>query len=450
MKTKRIISAIITLVLIVSLVLPSGVHAESLPQLFVPFSSVFHATVVKGGSTTLAFFRSWSSGGTYAVEIYKGTVEELMNNENAVPVETRAYSKNDFDSSDHLYMTWKADSRYSVGDYTLVCYNCYLSETASSLPEQIIYIVPLHVVARERSANDIMLTVTEDGQYYDYFSGVIPREKELILMPLLLPFANTTNRRFTITDFDPEIVSVSQSWSAYHGYVRIRGVRVGTTNLTVDYGSIKKTFRVTVDWEGFRAEVYANQSILCPGQTDTITRKYYRDTPDKTWTLKESDFVAPVWESDNPRVATVSEGVVTAVAPGTAYISLIAGNVTKTVKYTVREHVLDPDLPIVPRTATQPSYREGHCVLCGQDNARNIIDQAIFTDTVATAWYAEHVDKVYEAGLMKGTGERTFAPNANVTRAMAATVLYRVAGSRRSRGRSPSPTCPRANTIPTP
>ena len=49
----------------------------------------------------------------------------------------------------------------------------------------------------------------------------------------------------------------------------------------------------------------------------------------------------------------------------------------------------------------------------------------------------KHVDKVYDLKLMNGTGEHTFAPNANVNRAMAATVLYRIAGEPEIEGESP-------------
>ena len=89
------------------------------------------------------------------------------------------------------------------------------------------------------------------------------------------------------------------------------------------------------------------------------------------------------------------------------------------------------------RTATQPKQAVGHCSICGKDDAVNIYEPAIFTDTKATAWYAEHVDNVFDLGLMNGTSEHTFAPNANVNRAMAATVLYRIAGEPEIEGESP-------------
>ncbi len=45
------------------------------------------------------------------------------------------------------------------------------------------------------------------------------------------------------------------------------------------------------------------------------------------------------------------------------------------------------------------------------------------------AWYHEYIDYAVYAGLMNGVGEGSFAPDESLTRAMAVTVLYRMAGS---------------------
>ncbi len=87
-------------------------------------------------------------------------------------------------------------------------------------------------------------------------------------------------------------------------------------------------------------------------------------------------------------------------------------------------------------TATQPGYQEGDCKTCGVKNARNIIP-AIFTDTVATAWYAPHVEYVYNNGIMNGVNSSSFAPGKSMTRGMVAAVLYRVAGSPEVEGEMP-------------
>ena len=52
-----------------------------------------------------------------------------------------------------------------------------------------------------------------------------------------------------------------------------------------------------------------------------------------------------------------------------------------------------------------------------------------FSDVSADAWYAEAAQWCRDNGIMSGTSNTTFSPNSTMTRAMLATVLYRVAGS---------------------
>jgi len=48
-----------------------------------------------------------------------------------------------------------------------------------------------------------------------------------------------------------------------------------------------------------------------------------------------------------------------------------------------------------------------------------------FTDVKEGAWYYEHVNNAYSMGLMEGTSETTFEPNATLTRAMLVTIIGR-------------------------
>ncbi len=59
-----------------------------------------------------------------------------------------------------------------------------------------------------------------------------------------------------------------------------------------------------------------------------------------------------------------------------------------------------------------------------------------FTDVPVDAWYYDAVKQVYEAGLMNGVSERSFAPNGTLTRAMLVTVLWRMEGAPASPGRA--------------
>ena len=55
--------------------------------------------------------------------------------------------------------------------------------------------------------------------------------------------------------------------------------------------------------------------------------------------------------------------------------------------------------------------------------------ESVFTDVKDTDWFEGYVAYVADKGLMIGMSATTFEPNSTSTRAMAATVLYRIAGS---------------------
>jgi|GEM_PF-3957531 len=52
-----------------------------------------------------------------------------------------------------------------------------------------------------------------------------------------------------------------------------------------------------------------------------------------------------------------------------------------------------------------------------------------FTDLVTGAWYMDGIEYVLQAALFNGTSTTTFSPNANMTRAMLVTVLWRLNGT---------------------
>ena len=59
-----------------------------------------------------------------------------------------------------------------------------------------------------------------------------------------------------------------------------------------------------------------------------------------------------------------------------------------------------------------------------------------FTDVLTSDWFYEDVAFVYNEGLFAGTSDTTFSPNAAMTRAMLVTVLYRLEGKPAVSGRS--------------
>ncbi len=63
-------------------------------------------------------------------------------------------------------------------------------------------------------------------------------------------------------------------------------------------------------------------------------------------------------------------------------------------------------------------------------SAEKTADQTTgFTDVPADAWYAGAVEYCREKGLMSGTSDTAFSPEAPLTRAMLATVLHRMSGT---------------------
>ena len=65
---------------------------------------------------------------------------------------------------------------------------------------------------------------------------------------------------------------------------------------------------------------------------------------------------------------------------------------------------------------------------------KEVTPAADFVDVAANAWYKDAVDYVVQKGLMTGTGEKEFSPQAPMTRAMLMTVLARYAGEDTSGG----------------
>ncbi|GFI62422.1 endo-1,4-beta-xylanase A [Clostridiales bacterium] len=52
-----------------------------------------------------------------------------------------------------------------------------------------------------------------------------------------------------------------------------------------------------------------------------------------------------------------------------------------------------------------------------------------FVDIDSSSWYYSYISDVYDKGIISGTSENTFGPDVPLTRAMAATIIYRIYGS---------------------
>ena len=210
---------------------------------------------------------------------------------------------------------------------------------------------------------------------------------------------------------------------------------------------------------------------LTVGGTETLTATVAPDNAtDKTVT----------WTSSNPSVATVENGVVTAVAPGTAVITATTqdGNHTATCAVTVRPDIppanpnyritveatqggtvtADPTAAKAGTTVTltpvpDRGYQVGSVAVTDRfGDAVAVTEQANgtytftmpngqvtvtvtfaetplpFTDVTEGDWFYDAVRYAYETGLMDGVGDSLFAPNSETTRAQLVTILYRLEG----------------------
>ncbi len=190
------------------------------------------------------------------------------------------------------------------------------------------------------------------------------------------------------------------------------------------------------------------------------------------------------WSSSDPSVATVANGVVTAVGAGTATITVTTedGDFTATCEVTVERPYVPPANPNyrIDVTTTEggtvakdpaaakagetvtltPTPEEGYEV--GEVTVTDRFGDAVevtenadgtytftmpngqvkvavtfvemeaeplpFTDVKEGDWFHDAVRYVYDNGLMDGVGDGQFAPNATTTRAQLVTILYRLAG----------------------
>ena len=446
---KRFISLVLALILAVScLILPASgadpfgtAKYLDLPKAFhiYPHASVDECTLVKGGHTTLTFFTSDSFNVDYlfyCVQIYRGGMEEVnklfSQGKDPEVIDFFYESAEDlwYSSGPGMNFKWTADSRYSVGDYTLVCYLLDM-RTEKIYDDRPLYWTELHVVSGKRSAKGMNVYVLkEDGAYEVLDNDILQFDQHEIAYFELFPDPITATEKLDWSVYStPSAVAGGRK---YYGYLSFGCSNLGMARVSIVAGKYTRTFWAKCGKfdETKELKIYRSKDTLCIGEEEKIEVKSKSD-PDKYK-------IGAVWSSSDPNVATVgTRGEVKALKPGKVRITAVAGAFKETVEYTVQYHQLPEGTPVTTRTATQPRQSIGHCSACGKDDAVNIYEPAIFTDTKATAWYAEHVDKVYDLKLMNGTGEHTFAPNANVNRAMAATVLYRIAGEPEIEGESP-------------
>ena len=284
---------------------------------------------------------------------------------------------------------------------------------------------------------------------------------------------NATDKSVTWESSAPGVATVDTS-----GKVTAVAPGTATITATTEDGSKTATCVVTV--------TAATVPVTGVTLSQTQASLYYNRTPN---TLTLTATVAPdnatnqavTWTSSNPSVAKVENGVVTALARGTAVITATAADgsgASASCTVTVRPDIppanpnyritveatqggtvtADPTAAKAGATVTltpvpDRGYQVGAVAVTDRfGEAVAVTEQAggtytftmpngqvtvtvtfaetplPFTDVTEGDWFYDAVRYAYETGLMDGVGDSLFAPNSETTRAQLVTILYRLAG----------------------
>ena len=333
------------------------------------------------------------------------------------------------------------------------------------------------VTATNDSGNDSkQFSLTIDPKQTVSVTGVTLDQAELslytgeskTLIATVQP-SDATIQNVTWESSNTEVATVDAN-----GKVTAEGEGEATITVTTADGGKTATCAVTVTAAPVPVSgvsLNKDSTSLTVGDTETLTATI---TPDNATNKNVT------WSSDTPSVASVNNGVVTAVAPGTATITVttVDGGFTATCAVTVRPEIppanpnykitveatqggtvtADPTAAKAGATVTltpapDAGYQVGAVAVTdrfgdavavtenadgtytftmpnGQVTVTVTFEQAPlpFPDVTEGDWFYDAVRCAYENGLMDGVGDSLFAPNSQTTRAQLVTILYRLAG----------------------
>lgn len=152
---------------------------------------------------------------------------------------------------------------------------------------------------------------------------------------------NATNKLLTWVSSNPSIVTVTDGV--------VVGVAPGSTEIIVNSGNLTDKCQVTVVISATSVSLDQPELILAPGGTATL----------KATVLPDDSTDEVEWSSSDETVATVQDGVVSAVAEGSATITAKAGEKTATCSVKVENKVPEGavDLGIEMTRADGTTYK---------------------------------------------------------------------------------------------
>lgn len=137
---------------------------------------------------------------------------------------------------------------------------------------------------------------------------------------------NATNKLLTWVSSNPSIVTVTDGV--------VVGMAPGSTEIIVNSGNLTDKCQVTVVISATSVSLDQPELILAPGETATL----------KATVLPDDSTDEVEWSSSDETVATVQDGVVSAVAEGSATITAKAGEKTATCSVRVESKMQAVDL----------------------------------------------------------------------------------------------------------
>ncbi len=206
------------------------------------------------------------------------------------------------------------------------------------------------------------LELTEGGEAATLTATVLPED--------------ATDKTVTWTSSDETIVTVADG--------KVTPVAVGTATVTAKAGDKTAECAVTVKAKTIPAEsiiLSDTAAELTVGEITTLTATI---TPENTTDTA-------VWSSDNEAVATVKDGVVTAVKAGTAKITVAAGDVSAECTVTVK----NPEVPTITKTLSVNVGAAGKIVL-------GVPDDYVFPEGSKFTSDDETIATVAEDGTVTG------------------------------------------------